>query len=118
MYRQHAIIHQLTLAALLCSVCMFLCPPAHAQAGGASRIAGKVVSSTSGAPLSQARVTIAPVQTQNQTVSLITGADGTFDFKGLPAGKYSLSAARRGFIESSYQPARALLHRHRCRRRR
>ena len=50
----------------------------------------------------KARVTIAPVQAQTQTVSLITSADGAFDFKGLPAGKYSLSAARRGFIESSY----------------
>ncbi len=88
---------------MLCCACIVLCRPAHAQPGtGGYRIAGKVVSSASGAPLSQARVTIAPVQAQTQTLSLITGADGTFDFKGLPAGKYSLSAARRGFIESSY----------------
>jgi hypothetical protein len=100
MYKRH--VHQLTLATLLCSACLLVCPPARAQAGGASRIAGKVVSSTSGAPLAQTRVTIAPVQAQTRTASLITGADGTFDFKGLPAGKYSLSAARRGFIESSF----------------
>ena len=103
MYRRHSLIHRLTLAIMLCCVCIVLCPPAHAQPGmGGYRIAGKVVSSASGAPLSQARVTIAPVQAQTQTLSVITGIDGAFEFKGLPAGKYSLSAARRGFIESSF----------------
>ena len=103
MSRQRSIVRHSTLATVLCCVCAALSPIAQAQPGmGAYRIAGKVVSSASGAPLSQARVIIAPVQAQTQTLSFITGADGTFDFKGLPAGKYSLSAARRGFIESSF----------------
>lgn len=91
------------LLTLFCCATLVPLPNASAQLNvGASRIAGRVVSSTSGAPLSQARVTIASVQNQEQSLSLITGTDGTFDFKGLPAGKYSLSAARRGFIESSF----------------
>jgi len=82
-------------------VCIALVPIVHAQAGG-FRIAGKVVSSTSGAPLSQARVTIASVENRSATTSLITGDDGAFVFTNLAAGKYSLAAARRGFIQSSF----------------
>jgi Carboxypeptidase regulatory-like domain len=103
MPKQLSIVRQFILATMLCCAFEVLAPPAQAQPGaGAYRIAGRVVSSTSGAPLPQSRVTIASVQDRGQTLLLITGADGTFDFKGLPAGKYSLSAARRGFIESSY----------------
>lgn len=93
---------QLALATLLFCALVALSPLAKAQTGG-YRIAGKVVSSTSGAPLSQARVTIASVQDRDETKSLITGDDGTFAFTNLAAGKYSLSAARRGFIESSFE---------------
>jgi len=84
----------------LCT-CVALAPRAMAQAGG-FRIAGKVVSSISGAPLSQALVTIANVQDRNETKSLLTGDDGAFVFTNLAAGKYSLEGARRGFITSAY----------------
>lgn len=76
-------------------------PDAEAQSGGYS-IAGKVVSATSDAPLSQARVAIASVENRAEVKSVFTGSDGTFVFTNLAAGKYSLSAARRGFIESMY----------------
>jgi protocatechuate 3,4-dioxygenase beta subunit len=89
------------LAALLLGASLELILDAQVQASGA-RIAGKVVSSVSGEPLSRARVTIANLQERGETKSLITGDDGTFEFRGLTAGKYSLSAARRGFIESSF----------------
>jgi protocatechuate 3,4-dioxygenase beta subunit len=70
---------------------------------GAYRIAGKVVNSTSGTPLSQARVSIASAQNQQQKISVMTGDDGAFEFRGLPPGKYSLEAARRGFITSAFE---------------
>lgn len=73
-----------------------------AQDSGSYRIAGKVISSTSAAPLSHALVTIASAQDRSNTTSVVTGPDGAFAFSGLPAGKYSLSAVRRGFIESSF----------------
>ena len=74
--------------------------PALAQGG--YHIAGKAVNSASGAVLAQVHVTIASAQDHNQKATLVTGADGAFAFTGLPAGKFSLSAARHGFIESSY----------------
>jgi protocatechuate 3,4-dioxygenase beta subunit len=89
------------LAALLLGASPELTLDAQVQAGGA-RIAGKVVSSVSGEPLSRARVTVANLQERGETKSLITGDDGVFEFRGLTVGKYSLSAARRGFIESSF----------------
>lgn len=71
-------------------------------AQGGYCIAGKVVSSASGAPLAQVRVTIASTQDLNSKATVVTGADGAFAFTGIPAGKFALSAARRGFIESSF----------------
>ena len=91
----------LTIATLFLLACVVLVPNALAQAGG-YRIAGKVVSSTSGSPLSQALVTIANVQDRADTKSFITGNDGAFAFTILAAGKYSLEGARRGFITSAY----------------
>ena len=78
-----------------------LVPVVQAQAGG-FRIAGNVVSSTSGAPLSRTLVTIASVEDRSATTSLITGDDGAFAFTNLAAGKYSLAGARRGFIQSFF----------------
>ena len=75
---------------------------AQALDAGGSRVAGKVVSSTSGGPLPQTRVTIASVADRREMVSLLTGDDGTFEFKHLAPGKYSLQAARRGFITSQF----------------
>ena len=33
---------------------------------------------------------------------MVTSEDGKYEFSGLPAGKYSLTGARRGFISASY----------------
>jgi hypothetical protein len=84
----------------LCA-CLALGPRALAQSGS-YRIAGKMVNSISGAPVSQAVVTIANVADRSDTKSVLTGDDGAFLFAGVPAGKYSLEAARRGFIHSGY----------------
>lgn len=90
-------------AMLLVCTGILLAAQAPAQSGaGGFRIAGKVVSSTSSTPLPQTRVTIASVSNQREKQSLITGNDGAFEFKNLAPGKYSLQAARRGFIESSF----------------
>jgi len=86
------------LIALL-GACGLAAPQAAAQG---YRIAGKVVSSTTGERLGRVRVTIADVRDRSRTGSVITGDDGAFVFANLPAGKYSLKAARRGFIESYF----------------
>jgi hypothetical protein len=72
-----------------------------AQTGG-YRISGKLINSITGAPVSQALVTIADVTDRNDTKVQVTRDDGTFAFTGLPAGKYSLQATRHGYITSGY----------------
>jgi hypothetical protein len=75
-------------------------PGAH---GGPFRIAGTVVSATTGSALSQARVTITDVKNPSNAKSVISSEEGHFEFDGLPAGKFSLQGARRAFVEGAYE---------------
>ena len=68
---------------------------------GPYRIAGTVVNAKSGGVLARARVTIGDVKNRQSLQSVITGDDGRFEFR-VPAGKYSLEGAKRGFIAASY----------------
>ena len=65
-------------------------------------IAGTIVSKTDGHPLAQARVTVRDVKDPKKVQSLVTADDGKFRFTGLPAAKYSLNGAKRGFIPAAY----------------
>ena len=67
------------------------------------RIAGKVVNALGGRPLGRARVTIFDTKNPKHPESTLTSADGNFEFRQLGAGKYALSAAKRGFITSAYE---------------
>jgi len=66
------------------------------------RIAGTVVSATTGAPLARARVTIADTANREDFESVVTSEDGRFAFNQLPRGKFSLHGAKRGFIAADY----------------
>src|SRR5690349_21833311 len=66
------------------------------------RIAGVVVSQTSGTPLSRTRVSIVAAGNSRSARWLVTGENGHFAFEGLGPGKYSLQGARRGFIPTTY----------------
>jgi hypothetical protein len=66
------------------------------------RIAGTVVSKIDTRPLAQARISLRDVKDREKVQSIITGEDGKFEFTGQPAGKYSLSGEKRGFISAAY----------------
>lgn len=66
------------------------------------RIAGTVISKTDSRPLSHARIIVTDAKDAKKFESLITGDDGKFEFTGVPAGKYSLTGARRGFVFAAY----------------
>ena len=55
-----------------------------------------------GNPLARARVTIQDTRNPKNLQWTITDEDGRFEFRQLPAGKYSLGGAKRGFIAASY----------------
>jgi hypothetical protein len=67
------------------------------------RISGKVVDAHTAAPLGRCSVQIADVKERSKTLSTISGDDGSFVFEGLPLGKYSLTAVRRGYLEQAYE---------------
>jgi hypothetical protein len=76
-------------------------PPATISAGG-YRIAGTVVSKADGRPLARARITVRDAKDPQKFEFIITSENGKFEFNGVPAGKYSLGGAKRGFISASY----------------
>jgi hypothetical protein len=67
------------------------------------KIAGTVVNSVTGAPLSKARITLMDTANRANILSVITGDDGHFEFYSLYRSKYSLQGAKRGFIQAAYE---------------
>src|SRR5258708_33555989 len=67
------------------------------------KVAGVVVSSTTGTPLKDTRVTLVNTRSRREAVWIITREDGRFEFAGLAAGKYSLEGARRGYIPAAFE---------------
>lgn len=70
--------------------------------GGAYRIAGTVVSKVDAHPLARVRITVRDTKDPQKLQSAITAEDGKFEFTHLPAGKYSVTGAKHGFISASY----------------
>ena len=70
--------------------------------GNGYRIAGTIVSKTDGHPLARARVTVRDARNPQKFESLVTPENGKFEFNRLPAGKYDLHGAKRGYISASY----------------
>src|SRR5690242_1144074 len=72
-------------------------------AAGPFRVAGTIVSAQEGHPLSRARVSLQEVRNRQNQIFMITGDDGHFEFRNLPAGKYALNGAKRGYISAAYE---------------
>jgi protocatechuate 3,4-dioxygenase beta subunit len=76
-----------------------------AQAPSASssgyRIAGRVVDAVTGEPVSRATLTVLS-EDYKVIASAATDAEGRFSFEHIAAGKYPLSAAKRGYRTSYY----------------
>ncbi len=96
--------------ALLAASCLLFHPPALAQTPnseatqiptGTFRIAGTVANAKAGNPLARTRVTIADAKNRQSTQSTIASDDGRFEFH-VPAGKFSLTGAKRGYITAAY----------------
>ena len=71
------------------------------QRGGLYTIAGTVVNAASGDPLTDAHLFLTANYDRSERVTVISDAAGHFWFGNLPAGKYSLGAKRRGFVQQA-----------------
>ena len=77
--------------------------PVQQFAAGHFRISGIIASAPEGHPLPRARVSLQEVKNRQNQIFMITGDDGHFEFLNLPAGKYSLNGAKRGYISAAYE---------------
>ena len=68
---------------------------------GTAVIKGRVVTADGARPLRRVQISVSsPELGEARTVS--TGTQGTFEIKELPAGRYSVSASRAGFLGLQY----------------
>ena len=74
-----------------------------AAPGAGYTISGTIVNSLDGAPLGQSRVSLIDTRDPRRAASIITSESGRFEFSELPAGKFALEGAKRGFLEAGYQ---------------
>jgi hypothetical protein len=80
-------------------------PVAHSQPAKVEnpyRVSGVVVNSVTGQRLSQVRLVMTPEGRSAPETTMTTGTDGKFWFAGLPAGKWSLYAERKGFVRQGF----------------
>jgi hypothetical protein len=71
------------------------------------RLSGRVLAADNGRPVKRARVFITAAELPGGR-GVLTDDSGTFDFAELPAGRYTLTASKSGFIGLSYGQRRPL----------
>lgn len=70
-------------------------------ATGTGKITGRVVSADNSTPLRRAQVRIVASE-QRLVKAVITDADGKYSLSELPAGRYSISVARNGYVSLQF----------------
>ena len=73
----------------------------------AGRITGRVLASDNGRPVKRARVFITAAELPGGR-GMLTDDGGGFDFTELPAGRYTLTVSKTGFVSLSYGQRRPL----------
>ena len=74
---------------------------------GSARLSGRVTAADTGGPLRRAEVVAAPPglnagQMQQQSRSVTTDADGRWELRGLPAGRYNVTVSKGGYLTLQY----------------
>jgi hypothetical protein len=65
-------------------------------------ITGTVINAVSGEPVRRATVSVQDLESRAIVASVETDGEGGFSLKGLSAGKYPLTASKRGFLTGFY----------------
>lgn len=76
------------------------------ERAGTGVIAGRVVSAESGAPLRRAQVRLSSPELRGGRVAM-TDVEGRYEFRELPAGRYSLTASKAGYVAIQFGQRRA-----------
>ena len=70
-------------------------------ATGTAKILGRVLSADNGSPLRRAQIRISAIE-QRVTKTAMTDAEGRYSVTDLPAGRYSISVSRNGYVGLSF----------------
>jgi protocatechuate 3,4-dioxygenase beta subunit len=81
-----------------------LMPGARQFKTGTGRIRGRIVSVDTGTPIRRAQVRISGPDIGSKTA--LTDAEGRYEFRELPAGRFSLNATKSGFVSVQYGQTR------------
>jgi len=81
--------------------------PADAVRPPSGRITGRVVASDNGRPVKRARVFVTAAELPGGR-GMLTDDGGAFDFTEMPAGRYTLTVSKTGFVSLSYGQRRPL----------
>ena len=71
---------------------------------GTGRILGRVLASDSGTPIRRAQVRLTAPEVGVKTA--LTDADGRFEFRELPGGRFTLNASKSGYVNVQYGQTR------------
>ena len=71
---------------------------------GTGRISGRVLSTDTGAPLRRAQVRLSAPEIGVKMA--LTDAEGRFEFKELPAARFTLNASKSGYVNVQYGQTR------------
>jgi len=68
-------------------------------------VSGRVVTASDGTPLNSSRVvlTVEHQRAESQVYAAVSGSDGRFTIKDVPAGRYRFAASHTGYVEQEYQ---------------
>jgi hypothetical protein len=82
--------------------------PKDAPPPPAGRITGRVIASDNGRPVKRARVFVTAAELSGGGRGVLTDDQGVFDLTELPAGRYTLTVSKSGFVSLSYGQRRPL----------
>jgi hypothetical protein len=76
----------------------------HEMKTGTGRISGQVTAVESGTPIRRAQIRIMGPDVGSKTA--MTDADGRYEFRDLPAGRFTISASKSGYVTVQYGQTR------------
>jgi carboxypeptidase family protein len=77
-------------------------------ATGTAVIRGRIFASDTGRPLRRAKITLTAQELGPENRSTSTNPDGRYEIKDLPAGRYSVTVTRNGYLQLRYGQRRPL----------
>src|SRR4051812_15528225 len=82
----------------------FMLPPGRQAKTGTGRLRGRVVAADTGAIVRRAQVRISGEEIGSKTA--FTDAQGRYEFRDLPAGRFDLNVSKSGFVSMKYGQSR------------